>query len=395
MPDRERKSELIRIAKRVLLGKATPKEKRFLKKYYDHFDKNDLDPERLSDSGQNALENEILEKIYSKIDRKQKRRPFALWNMNGTKVAAAVAVIIVSGLIYFSYHSSSKEGPVVALSENNIKNNVITPGGNKAVLTLSNGSQVILDSAHKGMLARQGNSRIVKINNGQLIYNEGKISSKEITPKTIKYNTLTIPRGGKYRLTLPDGTKVWLNSASSLTFPTRFVGKERKVTLTGEAYFEVAKDAKRPFRVSAGKTQIDVLGTHFNVNAYTDEPSIKATLLEGSIRVTNGSAKTVLHPGQQAVMIRDKTGINVAAVNTKEVLAWKNDYFSFYRTSIYEIMRQISRWYDVDVRFEDSLNVFLNGNISREVNASEVFKMLELTGELKFVIHGNNVIVKK
>lgn len=400
-----KKSELIRLVKKVLQGTATQKEKEFVEKYYDYFGKETRLPD-LSPDEKQALENKILGRINAQIDNADKGRLLSLFENKFFKiVAASLAFIVISGVYFLNRHPIEKNnmaGNRAGYMHNKrYHGNDVRPGGNKAVLTLSNGTRVVLDSAHNGVLANQGNSLVLKMNTGKLVYNlqndAGKSSLRQKSvPMTIAYNTLTTPRGGEYQIRLPDGTNVWLNSASSLTFPVAFTGKERKVMLKGEAYFEVIGNKEHPFEVQTGDVTIEDLGTHFNVMAYPNEPAVKATLLEGSVKIMKGNTTALLKPGQQAIvpdLLTEK--IRVKAVDTGESVAWKNGYFSFNNTSIYEIMRQISRWYDVDVVYQDSLHVFLNGSISRNVDASAVFRMLKFTGEINFIIDGKKVLVKK
>jgi hypothetical protein len=397
-----KKAELIRLVKKVLNGQATPEEKQFLEKYYDYFDKDEFEPVSLSPDQKKQLEDRILQNINLGSGGKNKGRMTSLFKNRFLKIAAVAAMLIAVAYACYQYPSSGHH------NDHSVKQNVsyhqgaILPGGNKAILTLSNGSSIVLDSAHNGgILATQGNTRVSKANSGRLVYsrqpdgNHPKGTSAE--PKTaIGYNTLRTPRGGQYQLRLPDGTDVWLNSASSITFPTAFTAKARKVVLTGEGYFEVAENKDQPFIVQVGAVEIEDLGTHFNVMAYNNESVMKTTLLEGSVRVTSGNKRALLKPGQQAVTHPNTPGnIRISKVNTADAIAWKNGFFSFHSTDIHEIMRQIARWYDVDVSYGDSLDVFLNGSISRSAKVSEVFKMLELTGELRFDIRGKKIIVKQ
>lgn len=395
-----RKTELVRLVKKVLDGKATLKEKEFIKKYYDYFEKA-YRPSELSSNEKKKIEERILKKIDVEIDRARDGKIKSLFDNWYLRIAAACFFLVSVGGLYYWYHAPEYKSKDNMISQKRkFSKEDVLPGGNKAVLTLSNGSTIVLDSVHNGKLATQGGSSILKLNSGKLVYNHKTGADRIIKGNTslaeTQYNTLTTPRGGQYQIRLPDGTKVWLNSASSLTFPISFTSKERSVTLTGEAYFEVTKDKNKPFMVSVGGMKITVLGTHFNVMAYNDEPAVKATLLEGAVKVTKGNNSALLQPGQQAIIssaIADK--IKVKEVNTEKIVAWKNGFFSFHRTNIYEIMRQISRWYDVEISYKDSLNVFLNGTISRDVNVSKVFKMLKLTGELNFTIVGKKIIVRK
>jgi ferric-dicitrate binding protein FerR (iron transport regulator) len=299
-------------------------------------------------------------------------------------------MLLLAAAAYFWLHGEYRQQAAAPVAER-YKNDV-PPGGQKAVLTLANGSRIVLDSAQNGLLTRQGNTQVLKLDSGQLSYRSAKMQPGA----AVEYNVLTTPRGGQYRLTLPDGTKVWLNAASSLKFPTVFTGKSREVTLTGEAYFEVAGNKEMPFRVHAVGTTIEDIGTHFNIMAYPDEKTVKTTLLEGVVSVSSGTQSKVLKPGEQAVVSNAMPdGINVHQADLEEAVAWTNGGFYFHHTNIYEVMRQISRWYDVEVNYEDSVDVYLNGNIERDVNASEVFRMLELAGEVSFKIEGRKITVMR
>ena len=294
-------------------------------------------------------------------------------------VAAAASVLILLGIsgYLFSLHHLHGETAKTQGSVQPLKNDV-APGGNRAVLILGNGSAIQLDSARNGLLTKQGNANITKLTSGQLAYN---ILNEK--PTEILFNTLTTPRGGQYQLTLPDGSRVWLNAASSIRFPSSFAGNERKVRISGEVYFEVAKDAARPFRVDvqtdAGDAeQIEVLGTHFNVNAYSEEPGVKTTLLEGSVKIKKANASQMLSPGQQASLT--KNGITLEQdVNLSKVVAWKNGFFWFDHTDLQTLMRQVARWYDVDVQFEGQIpEESFTGKISRSEPLSRFMKVLEL-----------------
>lgn len=315
-------------------------------------------------------------------------------------VAAAVVVLISVGS-YIYYQTRPAPGHVV--SQGPALEHDIPPGGNKAILTLGNGQKLILDNAQKGTLASQGGVQVIKLDSGKLAYRTGATSQgKKDTPE---FNTLTTPRGGQYQVILPDGSTVWLNAASSLRFPTAFQGTERKVTLSGEGYFEVntpargGKDAARPFVVTvmapSGRTvEVKVLGTHFNINAYEDAPVIKTTLLEGSIKVLDPQQdhSYTLSAGEQAVLGSKSTQINTR-VNTDEVIAWKNGLFDFEGIDIASVMKQVARWYDVDVRYQTSTSAHFVGIISRSVNISGVLHLLEMTGAVHFKITGNTITV--
>jgi transmembrane sensor len=299
-----------------------------------------------------------------------------------------IAAVIIGALLLFEgmyiYYKPVKP-PQIARIDN--KKTIIAPGGNKAILTLQDGSTIILNDAENGTLATQGNTRVVKLANGQIAYDEASGPADKVL-----YNTMTTPRGGQYKLTLPDGTNVWLNSASSINYPTAFVGKERKVSITGEAYFEVAKNKNKPFYVVAGNQSIEVLGTHFNVMAYSDEENIKTTLLEGSVKISEHNNMSILKPGDQAV-VANKGGITVKPADIDEAMAWKNGYFKFSRVDIKHIMRQISRWYDVEVAYEGDIpdDEFV-GKIGRSENISQILHLLELE-HVHFKIEGKKITV--
>ncbi|TDG37520.1 FecR family protein [Pedobacter changchengzhani] len=304
---------------------------------------------------------------------------------------ASIAAVLLIGLI-IGYNQFTQKPTLIVLGVEKVNNPSLSD--NKAMLTLSDGSSIILDSASDGKLASQGNSSITK-SKGKLTYSAvGKNGG-------VVFNTISTLRGGQYHLVLPDGTKVWLNAASSLHFPTRFSGKERNVRLTGEAYFEVAKNGAMPFKVDvAGKGEVKVLGTHFNVNAYADEPTINTTLLEGSVQFSipssrRGGLGVRITPGEQVQLTKErKLSVN-KRVDVETVMAWKNDKFIFNSTDLETIMRQLERWYDVTVYYKNGIpkDEFV-GIISRNVKISEILKMLETTGSVKFEIKGKTIIVQ-
>ncbi|MBV4360521.1 FecR family protein [Pinibacter aurantiacus] len=302
-------------------------------------------------------------------------------------VKYAAAIILICGVSTYWWMASRNTKSNIA-EDRSQSMAQIKPGGDKAILTLADGRTINLDSAANGNLASQAGVQIRKLASGQIAY---EISSQP--NEKVVWNTISTPKGGQYQLTLPDGTKVWLNAASSLRFPTAFTGKERRVEITGEGYFEVEHNAEKPFYVSVGKTEVKVLGTHFNVMAYEDEEAKQITLLQGSVLVSQASNNTKLIPGQQARVAAD---INVADnVDLEQVVAWKNGAFVFGESmSVEEVMRQIARWYDVDVVFRHKINGHIGGSVSRNANISEVLKILELTGAVKFEIVGRKVIVE-
>ncbi|MEO8821966.1 MAG: FecR family protein [Ginsengibacter sp.] len=305
------------------------------------------------------------------------------------RVAAAAAVILfISGISYWIFTKENKEQISASVSFSK-KGGPVLPGGNHAILTMADGSTILLDSLQNGNL-QHGNANIKK-QNGLLVY-EASTPSK--ASGAITYNTLTTPRGGQYQVVLPDGSKVWLNASSSLRFPTAFVGKERNVELTGEAYFEVAKNKEKPFHVNVKGMQVEVLGTHFNVNAYSDEDDIKTSLLEGSVKIKRGSISGLLKPGQQAILENNKNDLKIKKVNMDEVIAWKKGLFQFDGAGIKTIMLELSRWYNVEIVYSGKVPVrSFVGKINRDAQLSDVLKILELSN-VKFNVEGRKIIVQ-
>jgi len=311
--------------------------------------------------------------------------------------AAAVIIVLLSAGGYFIFTRHNVKQTAATETRQQFENNDVAPGGNKAVLTLANGAQIILDSAGNGALTQQGNTKIIKLDNDRLSYNSLNGSSPSLKTGEVLYNTISTPRGGQYQVVLADGSKVWLNAASSLRFPTSFTGNERDVTLTGEGYFEVTHDVAKPFKVSVNGAEIEVLGTHFNINAYDDEATIKTTLLEGSVKVGKGSASKMIRPGEQAqIENHGNSKIMVQAVDVDAAVAWKNGRFIFHGNNIQSVMRQLARWYDVDVSYQGNVTdeEFVGVlNRSRYENISQILEMLEKTRTVSFAVNGHDVTV--
>lgn len=301
--------------------------------------------------------------------------------------AAASVLVLLAAAGYYWFAAGNKQASPVARTMD------IAPGKSGAILTLADGSTVVLDSLGNGEIARQTGATIM-LKDGQLAYDPTGEGTVEAT-----YNTMSTPRGRQFQVVLPDGTNAWLNAASSIRYPTVFTGREREVAITGEVYFEVAKDAGKPFRVKVNDlTEIEVAGTHFNVNAYTEEPAVSTTLLEGAVRVVrlpDGQPGSVtLKPGQQAQIDPAKTGIKlVKDANTAQVIAWKNGVFSFEGLPFQEAMRQLERWYDIKVSYENGVpGIHFWGEIGRDVSLNGVLKMLE-GSKLKFRIEADRKLV--
>ncbi len=303
--------------------------------------------------------------------------------------AVAASVIIIAGLVFLKpFGGKERDGNLTVSTKQDIY-----PGGNKAVLVLANGRKVILDSAANGILTTEGNVPISKTD-GQLIYANDKAESSKVI-----YNTVTTPKGGQYRLTLSDGSKVWLNAASSIYYPVAFTGSERTVTIIGEVYFEIRPlspkgGQKVPFIVDiAGKGKVEVLGTHFNVNAYANEPFISTTLAEGSVKVSMVNGEwSMLKPGQQA-QINSQGEIKTSTANLEEALAWKDGQFLFNDALIENVMRQVARWYDAEVVYENKPSDHFNATVPRDVPVSKLLYFLEKTNRVHFKIENRKIIV--
>lgn len=305
--------------------------------------------------------------------------------------AAAILVIAVSGAYYF-LSQQKKESTVASVKKTtpDVMGDV-RPGGNKAILKLADGTSIALDDAANGTIAAQGNTTVQKLGDGELAYN--KTAQKISIPL---YNTISTPRGGQYSVALPDGSRVWLNAASSLYFPTAFTGKERNVTLTGEAYFEIAHNSSMPFKVQVNNMTVEVLGTHFNIMAYDNEDATHTTLLEGSVKVTldnNESDGIKLVPGKQASLKKGSSAFNVHDTDTDIVTAWKNGMFQFNGDNIQTIMRQIERWYDVEVNYSGKIpQGHYSGAVGRDNNLLKVLRIFEET-DLRFNVEGKKLTV--
>lgn len=349
---------------------------------------NDLDILNAKDISQDQADQ-----IYKSIikNNPQEKRTFKLWAI---RIAATILLCLSIGLIiYRTYTPQSLQKTAIKTTKPKAQD--FMPGKNKAVLTLSNGNEVVLDDSQSGEIASQGGVVINKLNDGQIAYTSANADKKNASSAS-QLNTLTIPKGGQYQLTLPDGTLVYLNSASSLTYPTKFVGTERKVTLSGEAYFEVAKNPKMPFIVNVNnKQQIQVLGTHFNVEAYTDERVINTTLLEGSVKILYKNKQALLKPGQVAINNMG-ADLDIKPADIDEAMAWKNGLFIFNNENITTVMKKISRWYDVEVVFKGNMeNVNFLGNYSRTKSLASLLKNIQLMEDVNITIEGRRITVTR
>lgn len=316
---------------------------------------------------------EMLQKIQKQIRHSSKTYQLRLW----AKIAAAACIVLAMAM---GGYSLTKKLQPKQMAQSQLKDDV-APGGNKAVLTLANGQTIILDSTHTGQLANQGSSKVTKVNNGLIAYKTG--TSAGSAPAALQYNTLTVPRGGQYQLILPDGTKVWLNAASSIRFPATFTGKERRVFITGEVYMEVAKEMNRPFIVVTRHSDITVLGTHFNVMAYDNEPGVNTTLLEGSVKISLPGVKQsiVIRPGEEASVNNTSSEIAVKKVDADNAVAWIHGLLSLNDCTVQEFMDKLSRWYNVDIQYAGKVPVKkFGGMINRNAQLSDVLSALSVAG---------------
>jgi ferric-dicitrate binding protein FerR (iron transport regulator) len=371
------------LAKKWLDGIITNDEKQEFLSWY-----NVLEDEMIIPAEFAASEAELQKRMLKNIKQKQEAKGKIFTGKFALVAAAASAIAAICFIALYS--PVQKNVPLTTGTVNNEikKPTDISPGGNKAILILGDGSSLVLDAVSNGTIATEKNIQIRKLKDGQIDYS---LSGKQ---DAVTYNTLSTPRGGQYSITLSDGTKVWLNSSSSLRFPTAFTTSQRKVELTGEGYFEVAKNPARPFKVQVNEMEVQVLGTHFNIMAYQDEAMTKTTLLEGSVRINKNNTSTLLKPGQQIKIKQGENAGKVEEANIEEAIAWKNGMFYFNGATIEVIMRQLERWYDIDVVYEGAVSEHFNGVISKNVGIAKVFEMLELTGAVHFRIQGKKILVR-
>lgn len=387
--DNKYKNYFLKIITKYNKGIATKEEIEFLESFDNAFElKDDLVTDE-NEADFHEVKNSIKKAVDERLDKLDKKGVFYLRPAFRYSAAAAVLLLVSVALFFLKGHTGHQQQNKHIAVE-------ILPGGNKATLTLSNGSRIILDSAHNGQIAKQSNISITKTAGNQIVY-ASAANNTGANDQQLAYqlqNTITTPNGGQYQLVLPDGTKVMLNAATSLTYPAQFHGSERLVHLSGEAYFEVAKNRKMPFRVVAGAQTVEVLGTHFNINAYHDEAAVKTTLLEGSVKVSLGANSTLIVPGEQAVTSTGGSGnIFKHTVDVDKETAWKNGLFSFQNDDLKAVMRQVSRWYDVKVVYAANLpgEKFI-GEIPRTSNLSDVIKILELN-DVHFDVQGKTITV--
>lgn len=332
-----------------------------------------------------ALVHEIdWDGMYANVTSPKKlvgRKRISLW-----KYAAAAAVFVVGSFtLYYVAQETEIRKPLAY-------HNDVLPGGDRATLTLADGSQIVLDKNEKGQLATQGGISIERDVKGDIVY----LVKGNSEDDDQKINTLSTPAGGKFSIVLSDGSKVWLNATSSIKFPAAFAKDSRRVEIKGEAYFEIETDKQRPFYVINGSSEIKVLGTHFNVMAYPDEYRSELTLLEGSVQFTKNGHPELLKPGKQILYTETSNETRQRDANIEEVMAWKNDLFVFNNTNIDEIMKELMRWYDIKVKYEgEKPDISFTGVIPRNANVSKVLKALELTGDVVFGVENKVITCEK
>lgn len=336
-------------------------------------------------AGEKMKQQHFFELQAKIADSARKGRNYLWWRAG----AAASIIVLLSVGGYFLLHKQQQ--PQLAIRKEPARDD-IQPGGNKAILTLNGGQQVVLSDASNGTVAHQGSTVVNKTADGQLLYNDSTSAQNGTAGEMM--NTITTPRGGQWFVTLSDGTRVWLNAASSITYPVAFTRNERNVSITGEAYFEVVHNAAKPFSVKAGNMLVEDIGTAFNINAYADEPAFKTTLVNGSARVSESKDAHILMPGQQAIVKMNGNAIQVKKVKVEDVIGWKNGQILFENEDLETIMRQASRWYDVNVIYQGTIpNRLFIGGIPRKSKLSEFLKILEYEN-VHYTLSGNTIIVK-
>lgn len=375
------------LADKISTGVATEEEIVRYNRWYRNVQKGEARwiPEELGEK--EDIDRRLFSDIEAELRAAERSRIFK--GPSRSKIAVAVLLLMAAGSLYwfFTKNDSPKAEDLLVIRDD------VNPGRDRAVLTLGDGTKIILDEAEAGLLANEGYISVDKPEEGVVTYQADQ--PDETRPEEeITYHTISTPVGGKYKIVLPDATEVWLNSMSSIRFPTRFSGGIREVEVTGEVFFDVTRQPENPFLVHTGAQVIRVLGTQFNVEAYSDESQIRTTLIEGSVLVKNEAEEVKIEPGQQ-VLNHPGTRLRISEADIDQVTAWKNDLFHFWNTDLKEIMKRLSRWYGVEVEYlnEEPAATF-TGFISRDVTIANVLYMLEEAGSVKFGLEENKVFVK-
>jgi len=391
-PQQEEKAERIAyLVSRFIHNELTDEDRDELDNWISESDDNVLLFEQMTDEKNLARMMAVIigvdpAKAEERVTQKlaERTRKYKQKRVRAKMLAFGSVVIIFGSIIMTLLFTRIHENKPSVVQSFPVSNDV-APGVNRATLILANGKQLVLDSARLGTIAPD----IIKTDSGKIFYSE----NASAIPANDAFNTLIVPQGGQYQVTLPDGSRVWLNAVSSLKYPVHFSGKDRVVELTGEGYFEIAKDPSKPFHVKAGNADIMVLGTHFNINCYENEPEIKTTLLEGSLKVALQNRTELLRPGEQASWINNGS-INVAKdISTEDIVAWKSGLFSFHKEDIRSLMRQVARWYNVEVKFNGVVQTHFNATVERSVPLSKLLEILEGTEDVHFKIENRIIIV--
>lgn len=374
------KEEYIKLYEKYMVGDCTADELKLLESYEDDFRLKDRswDTETMGDK--DATQNRIYRRLQAEIQSDTAERPLVSKSFllrKWMKYGAAALVLLALGLYWIARDMNTEQQQLTEIS----------PGGDRAVLMLDDGTEVSLNELHLGEVAIDGKVLANKAGEGELRY--GKISEDEV-----RYHTIRTPRGGQYQVTLADGTKVWLNAASSMRFPTAFVGKERLVEIEGEVFFNVEKDARKPFVVKTNHQEVTVLGTQFNVMAYPEEEYVKTSLIEGKVAVDIAGSSYTLMPGERSIYDKAKERVRTETFDPEEILAWQAGYFMFNEEGIEHVMRKIARWYDVEVEYRgDMKGKLFSGTVSRFVQVEDILDMLSLTGTVTFKLEGRRIVV--
>lgn len=378
------REEIQKLAYKWKNNTITPEEKEKLDNWYQEHSEEQLTWTK--DNNEEALRERLFRNILIK-NGNYKLRKMQL-SKTVYKYAATVLVVVAFG-IWFFLNNKDVDIKTETVVQSTIN---IDPGKETATLVLGDGTELQLDTVSNGLISTNDAVEINKTGAAVNYQNEQSLKDEK---QPVKYNTIYTNRGNQFQIILADGTKVWLNSESSIRYPTQFNGNTREVELTGEAYFEVVKNKQQPFYVNAKGIEVEVLGTHFNVNAYADEPFIKTTLVEGSVKVSRKDNSVLVSPGEQAMAANSETGIKVLKVDVQQVLAWQQGFFEFTNISLPEIMRQISRWYNIDIKLEDGkYNERFGGRISKNLNLEKVLELLRTSG-IEFEMKEDRVLVVK
>lgn len=396
-------TELRELFARYLAGEAGPEEMRRLIRQFgnketeaelrrvirEQIESDEDESLNAQDAWQPALQ-ETYEAIKAKLNEESRREGLVDISRKVSRgkwwtysAAAAIALCIATAVLLVVNRPKQSQPMAVSMHKSDI-----APGSNRATLTLANGTKIMLDSTRNGIISIQGNTRIIKPGSGLLTYHQSGNKSAGAL-----FNTISTPRGGQYQVVLSDGTKLWLNAASSVRFPSEFTGGTRRVRVTGEVYFEVAANVNKPFEVLLNDMTVRVLGTHFNVMAYPNEPAAEVTLLEGAVKVIKGGRNILLKPGQQAREAADGGLIRVDDVDLQGTIAWKNNQFWFDGDDIQTVMRKLSRWYNVNVVIKGSITQHFGGIISRDLYVSKIFEALQATSHIQYEIQDSTIIV--